>query len=94
MIVKPTKLTDREIDVLERIIPAQAKLATKAAYIRALSVSNSVLIIDSGDLVRVSPDGSKTFVAKSKPRRKVTVGETITVRRLEGQKAKGEIAQD
>ncbi|WP_341522077.1 hypothetical protein AABC73_00985 [Pseudomonas sp. G.S.17] len=94
MTAKPTKLTDREIDALERMVPVLAKLATKAAYYRALSASNSVLIIDSGDLVRVSPDGSKTFVAKGKPRRKVAVGETITVRRLEGKKTKGDITRD
>jgi hypothetical protein len=37
----------------------------------------------------VSYDGSKTVVAKAKPRRKVTIGEVITVRRFDGQKAGG-----
>jgi hypothetical protein len=83
MIVKPKKLSDGEIDALERTVPDLAKLATKAAYARALSGNESVLLIDSGDLVRVTLDGSKTFVAKGKPRRKVKVGETITVRRVE-----------
>ena len=59
------------------------------AYARALSVSGSVLRVDSGDLVRMSLDGSKTFVAKAKPRRKVKVGEVITVRRVEAQAASG-----
>ena len=89
MIVKAKKLSDQEIDVLEREVPDLAKMATMTAYARALLVSNSVLRVDSGDLVRVSPDGNITFVAKAKPRRKVKVGEVITVRRVEGKAAGG-----
>ncbi|MNT84004.1 hypothetical protein D3C72_2239610 [compost metagenome] len=48
-----------------------------------------MLRVDSGDLVRVSPDGNKVFVAKAKPRRKVKLGEVITVRRVEGKAALG-----
>ncbi|MNG23431.1 hypothetical protein D3C84_1080340 [compost metagenome] len=59
------------------------------AYARALTVSSSVLRVDSGNLVRVSMDGTKTFVSKAKPRRKVKVGEVLTVRRVEGQTAGG-----
>ncbi|EJN23303.1 hypothetical protein PMI35_04662 [Pseudomonas sp. GM78] len=89
MIVEAKKLSDQEIDVLERAVPDQAKMATMNAYARALLVSSSVLRVDSGDLVRVSPDGNKIFVAKAKPRRKVKVGEVITVRRVEGKAAGG-----
>jgi hypothetical protein len=87
---KANKVSDPEMDALERLVPAQARLATQSAYTRALSVSRrGVLCIDAGDLVRVSYDGSKTVVAKAKPRRKVTIGEVITVRRVDGQKAGG-----
>lgn len=90
MDVKVKKVSDREMDDLERQVPGQARKATLSAFIRALSVSQrGVLCIDAGDLVRVWSDGRKTVVAKAKPRRKVTVGEVITVRRVEGQTAGG-----
>ena len=89
MTVKAKKLSDKEMDALERQISDLAKMATMSAYARALSVSGSVLRVDSGDLVWMSLDGSKTFVAKAKPRRKVKVGEVITVRRVEVQATSG-----
>jgi hypothetical protein len=90
MKVKAKKVSDREMDAMELLVPGQARKATQSAYFRALSVSQrGVLCIDAGDLVRVSHDGSKTVVAKAKPRRKVTVGEVITVRRVGGQTAGG-----
>ncbi|BCT34216.1 hypothetical protein L2088_20015 [Pseudomonas protegens] len=83
--MKAKNVSDRELDALERLVPDQAKNATQTAYVRALSVSpHGVLRIDAGDLVRMSPDGSKTVVAKAKPRHKVKVGEVITVRRIDG----------
>lgn len=90
MNAKAKKVTDPEMDALECLVPRQARLATLDAYFRALSVTQrGVLRIDAGNLVRVSRDGSKIVVAKAKPRRKVTVGEVITVRRVEGQTAAG-----
>ncbi|CAI8756406.1 CDC48_N domain-containing protein [Pseudomonas sp. IT-P253] len=87
MTSKPKKLSDKEMDALELQIPELAQRATEAAYARALLVSDSVLCVDSDDLVRISLDGSKTVVAKAKPRRKVKVGEVITVRRIDDQTA-------
>jgi hypothetical protein len=89
MTAKTKKLSDEEMDALECQIPDLAEIATKTAYARALLVSDSVLRVDSGDLVRMSLDGSKKVVAKAKPRRKVKVGEVITVRRIEDQTAAG-----
>ncbi|MGV8180320.1 hypothetical protein [Pseudomonas aeruginosa] len=89
MTVKAKKLSEKEIEAMERWVPVIAQSATKLAYVRALSASKSVLRIDAGDLVRVSLDGSKSFVAKAKPRRKVKVGEVIAVRRVDGQAAGG-----
>jgi hypothetical protein len=89
MSIKAKKLSDKEMEALERQIPDLAKMATMSAYARALSVSGSVLRVDSGDLVWMSLDGSKTFVAKAKPRHKVKVGEVITVRRVEVQTTSG-----
>lgn len=75
-------LTEEEIDALEHQIPHIARVATKAAYEQALEVSERVLCVDSGNLVWASRDSSKTFVAKAQPRRKVKVGQVITVRRF------------
>ncbi|WWG67884.1 hypothetical protein VRB21_09680 [Pseudomonas poae] len=59
------QVSDREIDALELLVPAQARKATLSAYFRALSVSQrGVLCMDEGSLVRVSQDGSKTLVAQ------------------------------
>ncbi len=81
-------VSDSEIEALERLIPGQARQATHLAYSRALSASlHGVLCIQGGDLVRVSSDGSKTVVDKAKPRRKVTVGQVITVRRVDASTA-------
>ncbi|MHC8394319.1 hypothetical protein ACYZT8_11755 [Pseudomonas sp. LB3P93] len=89
MTAKTKKLSEQEMDALERQVPDLAEIATKTAYARALLVSDSVLRVDSGDLVWMSLDGSKTVVAKAKPRRKVKVGEVIKVRRIEDQTAGG-----
>ncbi|MDU9390007.1 hypothetical protein ACIP1T_24935 [Pseudomonas japonica] len=76
--------TDRELDTLERQVPRHAWNATHNAYTRALAASpEGVLCVESGNLVRVSQDGEKVVVGKAKPRRKVKVGEVITVRLVE-----------
>lgn len=70
------------------ILANKAMIATYSAYTRALqSSTNGVLRINNGDLVRVSRDGSIAVVGKAKPRRKVTVGQVVTVRRVESQAA-------
>lgn len=89
MTAKAKKLSDHEIDLLERQVPKVAKMATRTAYARAFSVSKSVLRVDSGDLVWESLDGSKTVVGKAQPRRKVKVGEVIQVRRVESEAVAG-----
>lgn len=88
MIVRPDTVSDHELDALESQIPDQAWVATHTAYSRALTVSpQGVLCVDAGNLVRVFQDGTKKVVGKAKPRRKVKVGEVITVRRAEGKTA-------
>ncbi|CAH0142699.1 hypothetical protein SRABI70_00327 [Pseudomonas sp. Bi70] len=68
------------------VLASRAMVATYTAYTRALeSSSKGVLRIDNADLVRVSRDGSIAVVGKAKPRRKVNVGQVITVRRVESE---------
>jgi hypothetical protein len=78
------RLTDVELDALERQIPEVAKTATMTAHARALTMNDSVLSVHAGNLVRVFADGSKTFIAEAKPRRRVTIGEVVQVRRSGG----------
>ncbi|NIE73175.1 hypothetical protein F3J44_19265 [Pantoea sp. Tr-811] len=83
MAVKAKPVSERELDALEASIPALASEATHSAHLRALQASpRGVLRTEDGNLVRVSADGAKTIVAKAKPRRKVKVGETISVRKV------------
>ena len=78
-------VSEAEVDDLERLVPAKARDATLSAYLRALSTTQAgVLRTDAGDLVRVAKDGTKTVVAKARPKRKVKVGEVIEVRRVDG----------
>ncbi|MGX0958555.1 hypothetical protein AB7M18_004683 [Pseudomonas viridiflava] len=83
-------VSEAEVDDLERLVPDKAKDATLSAYLRALSMTQAgVLRTDAGDLVRVARDGTKTVVAKARPKRKVKVGEVIAVRRINAQTAGG-----
>ncbi|HGA2315654.1 TPA: hypothetical protein ACIRVE_000148 [Pseudomonas putida] len=83
MAAKAKPATESELDALEQLIPDCATEATHCAYLRALQVSrNGVLRTDDGHLVRVAADGSKTVVAEAKPRRKVTIGEKVSVRKV------------
>ncbi|MDX1296657.1 MAG: hypothetical protein R3260_00240 [Pseudomonas sp.] len=82
------KKSDDSKDPGLSILANKAMVATYSAYTRALqSSTKGVLRINNGDLVRVSRDGTISVVGKAKPRRKVTVGQVVTVRRVESQAA-------
>jgi len=81
---------ESDMDALEQDVPRLASEATYSPYLRALQVSEQgVLRTDDGNLVRVSPDGVKTIVARAKPRRRVQVGEVISVRKVKERSAAG-----
>ena len=66
--MKPTTLTDQELDFLEQQIPILAETAMKQAYWQTLTSGDKVLIAENGFLVEVSPDGSRKVVKEiSKP---------------------------
>ncbi|MFJ3076994.1 MULTISPECIES: hypothetical protein [Pseudomonas] len=74
--------SEAQTDALEQQVPRWASDATYCAHVRALQIrEQGVLCTDDGNLVRVSSDGEKTVVAKAKARRKVKLGEVITVRK-------------
>ena len=60
--MKPTTLTDQELDFLEQQIPILAETAMKQAYWQTLTSGDKVLIAENGFLVEVSPDGSRKVV--------------------------------
>lgn len=85
MPAKAKKLTEQQLDVLERQVPLHASEATRQAYLRALQGSGEgVLHTDGGELVRIDAQGARQVVAKARPRRKVDVGQTISVRKVQG----------
>lgn len=75
------RLTKREIRNLEDEIPAVAADATHAAYLRALAAGHTVMKVQGNYLVETKADGSAIVVGNAKPRRKVSVGHAIQVRR-------------
>ena len=52
-------LTEKELDFLEQQIPVLAETATKQAYWQTLASGDSVMIAENGQLIEVSPDGSR-----------------------------------
>lgn len=87
MTLRADCISNQEMDALEREVAARAREATFEAYQQALSVSRKgVLRVEAEHLVRVTQDGTRTIVADAKPRRKVKVGEVVTVRRMEGKR--------
>lgn len=85
MSLKADKISNQEMDALEREVAIQAQRATSTAYRKALAVSRrGVLRVEDDQLVRVSKDGTRTIVAAAKPRHKVKIGQVMMVRRIEG----------
>jgi hypothetical protein len=58
---------DAKIDYLEQHIPELAEAAGTQAYWASLAAGNDVLVIEEGEIYRVSPDGSRTFVKTTDP---------------------------
>ena len=76
------KLSEEAISNLEAHIPEMAAGATSAAYFRALAAGHTVLQVQGTNVVALDADGTTRIVATAKPRRKVTVGKVVKVRRL------------
>ncbi|MBC9252816.1 hypothetical protein A9179_21335 [Pseudomonas alcaligenes] len=79
------QLSERTVEVLEAQIPALAACATHAAFIRALAAGHAVLKVEGTHIVEVKGDGSMRVVGETKPRRKVSTGEVVKVRRISAQ---------
>ncbi len=75
-------LSEKAIQNLEAQIPDMAAGATHAAFIRALAAGHTVLRVEGSHIVESKADGSSRVVGEAKPRRKVTVGEVLKVRRV------------
>lgn len=77
------KLSEEAIENLEGHIPEIAASATSAAYYRALAAGHTVVQVKGMNVVASDADGNIRVIAEAKPRRKVTVGQVIKVRRLD-----------
>ncbi|MDF3843030.1 hypothetical protein P3W55_15060 [Pseudomonas citronellolis] len=77
-------LTEQEIRNLEGEIPAVVVGATRAAYLQALAAGHTVVKVEGRCLVESKADGSTIVIGYVKPRRKVSVGHPIRVRRVGG----------
>ena len=55
-------LTEKEITFLEEQIPQLAEYATKQAYWQTLNDGDKVMVAENGNLVEVSPDGSRKII--------------------------------
>jgi hypothetical protein len=75
-------LSDMALEHLESLIPRLAAGATYAAYVRALAAGHTVLKVEGSNIVALTAEGIRRVIGPVKPRRKVTVGEVIKVRRL------------
>ena len=82
MAAKKSLLSEKEIEQQESFIPVVAASATRAADFRALTSGLEVLLVRGANLIEARADGSITVVGKSKPKRKVTVGQVVAVRRV------------
>ena len=80
MPAKKKALSEKEIAKLENMIPGVAVSATRSAHLRALPQAWPG--VQGQDLVETSADGSVRVVGKVKPRRKVTIGQVVTVQRM------------
>ncbi|MFJ4141687.1 hypothetical protein [Pseudomonas sp. NPDC089734] len=76
-------LSEKAIIRLEDQIPSVAEGATRAAYVRALAAGHTVLKVEGTYIVASQADGSTRVVGDAKPRRKVTVGASLKVRRMD-----------
>lgn len=55
-------LTEKEISYLEEQIPTLAEYATKQAYWQTLNDGDKVMVAENGNLIEISPDGSRKIV--------------------------------
>lgn len=78
-ITAETALSEKAIQNLEALIPDLAAAATRAAYNRALASGHAVLRVEGCQIVAVTAEGITRVVGEVAPRRKVSVGEAITV---------------
>ena len=58
-------MSSTERDREHRKIPGVAKAASSAAYKKSLADGIAVVVEKNGEVVRVAPDGSRTFVKEA-----------------------------
>ena len=76
-------LSEQAMENLEASIAQTAAGATYAAYVRALAAGRTVVRVEGSEIVASSAEGILHVVTKAKPRRKVSMGQVIKVRRID-----------
>ena len=67
-------MDEKELDYLEAHIPELAEAAVKQAYWQALASGSKVLKSEKGELIEISPDGSRRVLKKLMPSTPVQPG--------------------
>lgn len=72
-------ITEEAMRYLEEHIPEMASAAVKQAYWQALASGSTVLEVENGALVEVSPDGSRKVIKQMPPHTAVRRGQRIDI---------------
>ncbi len=70
-------MREEEMKFLEEHIPEMAKAAVAQAYWATLSSGCKVLIADKGQLIEVSPDGTRKVIKSISPPIPVKMGQVL-----------------
>ena len=73
-------INENEFELLDETILKMMQTAVKHAYQDALSSGSSVLIAENGEIIEVSPDGTRKFVRKIEPGIKIKKGTIIKIK--------------
>ena len=73
-------IKEKELDYLEEHIPELAKSAVRQAYWNTLASGKSVLVSIDDAIYEIFPDGTKKFIKKNKPGKKVKVGQVLELK--------------
>ncbi|WP_435022191.1 hypothetical protein TA3x_002784 [Tundrisphaera sp. TA3] len=74
------EITEADLDRLERSFPHAAGEAFASAFDHALAAGHSVVQVQAGAIVEISPDGGRRFVKAAKPWLPVVAGSKIRLR--------------
>ncbi len=72
MLKNKKMLNEKELNYLEQQIPLLAETATQQAFWQTLASGDKVIIAENGQLIEISPDGSREVVKEIEKPTKVS----------------------